>query len=146
MRFIRPEDDLESVQPAFARRCLLRLQGHRFIHFLLAGAVNAIVTYLLYLLLLCILSYPIAYTATYIPGIFLSYYLNARFVFKKDLSLSTALQYPIVYIFQYVSGMVLLYVFVELAHVTKVFAPVLIVFVTVPITYLLSRYIILRAC
>jgi hypothetical protein len=90
-----------------------------FILFLLAGGINTALTYGLYLLLLLVMSYPFAYTGSYVAGIFLSYYLNARFVFREPLSLAKALKYP-----------------------NKKIAPLVIVVVTVPATFVMSRYII----
>ena len=94
------------------------------------------------LLLLWVVTYPMAYTISYAAGILLSYYLNARFVFKEKLRLLKALQYPVVYLVQYLLGIVLLYLLVEAAHLSRALAPLVVVAFTVPITYLLSRLII----
>jgi len=79
---------------------------------------------------------------SYVAGVFISYYLNARFVFREKRRLSKALQFPIVYLAQYLIGLGLLYLLVEVAHVSKFFAPIMIVVITVPCTYFLSRYVI----
>jgi len=117
---------------------------HQFSRFLISGGVNTILTYLIYVGLVLILAYPIAYTITTILGIFISYVLNARFVFRRRLTLAGALQYPVVYVVQYFLGLFLLYVLVEEARVSKFYAPLFIVVATVPITYLLSRFVIAR--
>ena len=88
------------------------------------------------------LPYPIAYTIFYIVGVFISYYLNARFVFREKRRLSKALQFPIVYLAQYLIGLGLLYLLIEVAHLSKFLAPIIIVLVTVPCTYVLSRCVI----
>ena len=106
------------------------------------GGINSGLTYGLYLLLLLMMRYPFAYTGSYVAGIFLSYYLNARFVFRERLSLSKALKYPSVYLLQYVLGFALLYVLIESLHVNKKIAPLVVVVITVPATFLMSRYII----
>jgi len=108
------------------------------------GATNTVIAYLLYLALLLFLRYPIAYTASYVCGIFVSYYLNATFVFKEPLRLSRALQYPVVYALQYFISMAALYVLVELLRVSEVIAPFAIALGMIPIAYLLSRYVITR--
>ena len=62
--------------------------------------MNTGVTYVIYLGFALFLPYTVAYTITTIIGIFLSYALNALFVFRRELALSAALQYPTVYLVQ----------------------------------------------
>jgi putative flippase GtrA len=110
--------------------------------FVFFGAVRTVLGYGIYLLLVLFLAYPTAYTVSYASGIFISYYLNARFVFREKFRLSKALQFPIVYLTQYLIGLGSLYLLIEVAHVSKFFAPIVVVIITVPCTYLLSRYVI----
>jgi putative flippase GtrA len=124
--------------------CARWLQRHQFSRFVIMGGVNTVVTYLIYVALLSIMAYPLAYSVTFALGVILSYLLNARFVFRKRFSLVAALQYPVVYVAQYVMGLGLLYLLVEVFHLSKVVAPILIVFVSVPITYVASRRVIGR--
>ena len=121
-----------------------RIRGSRreLIAFILVGGTNTLLTYLLYLALLRIAPYPVAYSASFVSGIFLSYYLNARFVFKAPLQLGKALKYPAVYAIQYVLGLGLLYLLVELFRVNAAIAPLLVVILTIPATFVMSRYII----
>jgi putative flippase GtrA len=120
--------------------------GHQpwreFARFILFGVVNLILTYPIYLVLHVFLPYPAAYTGSYACGILISYVLNARFVFKEKLRITKALQYPIVYVSQYLLGMALLYLLVEIGHVSSSLAPIVIPVVTVPATFILSRYLI----
>jgi putative flippase GtrA len=121
----------------------MRLRTDReFIGFVLVGAANTGLTYLLYLALLQIARYPVAYSLTFVVGIFLSYYLNARFVFRVPLQLRKALQYPAVYAIQYLLGLGLLYLMVEILRMNEAIAPLLVVVITVPVTFLMSRYVI----
>ena len=113
-----------------------------FFLFVLIGGINTGLTYGLYLLLLLCMRYPLAYSGSYVAGIFLSYYLNARFVFRERLSLAKALKYPSVYLVQYFLGLGLLYVLIETLHLNKQTAPLAVVLITVPATFVLSRYII----
>jgi len=110
--------------------------------FVFFGAVRTVLSYGIYLLLVLFLAYPTAYTVSYVADIFISYYLNARFVFREKLRLSKALQFPIVYLAQYLIGLGSLYLLIEVAHLSKFFAPIVVVIITVPCTYLLSRYVI----
>lgn len=112
--------------------------------FLAVGGFNTILNYGLYLLGLLFFSYTVSFTLSYVTGLIGAYCLNSIFVFKEPLRLSSFLRYPIVYVAQYVIGVTLLRLLVEVAHVSPVLAPWLILVVTVPVTYRLSRYIIKR--
>lgn len=109
---------------------------------MLVGGVNTVITYGAYLLLLPVMSYTADYTLTYILGIVVAYVLNARFVFRQPMRLKTALQFPLVYVVQYVAGIMLLSFFVETLHISDAIAPAVVMGVTLPITFILSRVII----
>lgn len=121
---------------------LIKFINPEFNKFIFFGVANTVLGYVIYVILVFFLAYPVAYTIAYVSGIFISYYLNSRFVFKREMRLTKAMQYPVVYIVQYVLGISLLYLLVELCRINKVIAPVLIIIVTVPVTFLLSRFII----
>jgi putative flippase GtrA len=106
-----------------------------FVRFIVCGAVNTGVTFIIYVCLLWFVSYAVAYTISYAAGIFISYWLNAKFVFQEPLSISRALQYPLVYLVQYLLGLALLFLLVEIAHLSSVVAPLLVVILTLPVTF-----------
>ncbi len=112
------------------------------IRYLLAGGLNTATTYAVYLLLLPLIGYAVAYTVTYAGGIFFAYYLSARFVFRRPLNWRHALQYPLVYLLQYGLGITLTTLLVEGAGVNAEFVPPLVIVLTLPFTFLLSRWII----
>lgn len=86
--------------------------------------------------------YLVSYTVAYLLGIPISYFLNSKFVFVQELRWSRALQYPLVYVVHYLLGTICLYLLVRVFKVNKLLAPVLILLVTIPATYFLSRRII----
>lgn len=112
------------------------------ITFIICGGVNTLLTYVIYILLNLVFSYSLSYSVSFAAGIFITYFLNSRFVFKEKLSLRKAISYPVVYLVQYLLGIIGLYMLVEIIGIGEVIAPLLIVALTVPITYLLSRAII----
>jgi putative flippase GtrA len=134
MKFISSRKERSDAAPWSKRQ--------EFFRFILAGLVNLVLTYALYLALELVLAYPAAYTVSYACGIIISYLLNTLFVFKSPIRIAKAVQYPIVYLAQYLLGMALLYLLVELAHISSRIAPLVIPAVTVPATFLLSRYLI----
>lgn len=114
------------------------------VRFLLAGALNTVATYAAYLLLLPLIGYTIAYSLSYAGGIYFAYYLSARFVFRRPLQWRHAVQYPLVYVVQYGLGITLTMALVKLLHVDTKFAPMLVIIITLPVTFGLSRWIIKR--
>lgn len=113
-----------------------------FFKFIFFGGVNTALSYAVYVIFLLFLVYPAAYTLAYISGIFISYYLNSRFVFKREFSLIKAFQYPLVYLVQYLLGVLLLSVLIEIFFLNKFIAPALVIVLTIPVTFSLSRFII----
>lgn len=120
----------------------MRFINRDFYRFVFWGAINTLVGYALYLFLLLLLPYLIAYSVAYVFGVFFSYYLNSKFVFKQQLKLSKALKYPLVYVTQYILGAVSLYLMVQCLKIGEALAPALVVLLTTPITYLLSKTIV----
>lgn len=118
--------------------------NREFSRFVIVGGANTLLGYLIYALALLFAPYIVAYTISYVAGIFISYYLNSRFVFKANLSLAKALQYPLVYGAQYLIGVGLLRLFVETLTISELLAPAFVVACTLPVTFVLSRLIIKR--
>ncbi|MBI3607909.1 MAG: GtrA family protein [Nitrospirae bacterium] len=120
----------------------MRFFEHEFMRFVLAGAGITVSGYLLYVALLQMMAYLLAYTISFVLSLVLSYFLTSRFVFRRPLHWSTAVQFPFVYIAQYVVGMGLMYGLVDGLGVSQFIAPVVVVALTVPLTFMLSRLVI----
>lgn len=110
--------------------------------FIICGAVNTGLTYALYALCLLLMSYKLAYSLAYVCGIVISYYLNSFFVFKEPVTLVKFLKYPVVYIVQYCLGIAVLYVCVDILGVSQWLAPVIVIAVNLPVTFVISKFII----
>jgi putative flippase GtrA len=107
--------------------------------FLMAGVFNTALTYAIYVLLLQVVSYPVAFTVAYVAGILVSYALSARFVFRREASWRSFLRFPFVYLAQYLAGLLLVSLLVEWLAVPAWLAPIVALIVTIPLTYVLSR-------
>jgi len=114
----------------------------RWIRFLIVGIINTTLTYGVYLILMLIISYQIAYLIAYFAGVLFAYWFNAVFVFKVALSWKGIFSYPVIYVIQYFLSALLLDVFVETIHIDKVFAPLIIIILMIPISYLLNKYVL----
>jgi len=117
----------------------IRLEALRF---LISGALNTAATYAIYLALLHVLGYVAAYTITYLCGILLAYILNVRYVFRVRRSDRGLALFSLVYIFQYLVGLAVLRLAVSLLGVPETLALLASIAVTLPVTFLLSRYVL----
>lgn len=112
-----------------------------FARFLLSGLLNTGITYLLYLGFLQIYPYQIAYTGAFVLGVFISYGLNALFVFRAGVAFGSLIRFPLVYLTQYVLGLVLVTTLVEFVEIPVWMAPFFAMLVTVPLTFVLSKIV-----
>jgi putative flippase GtrA len=110
--------------------------------YLIAGAVNSLVTFLLYLALLTAFPYPVAYSVSYAAGIVFSFILNSRLVFRVPLRWRRLLAYPSVYLAQYLLGLAVIYFGVEAMGRDERWMPVVAAAITVPVSFVLSRWIL----
>ncbi|MEK3675540.1 GtrA family protein [Paenibacillus sp. FSL R10-2771] len=113
-----------------------------FFRFVISGILNTAVTYALYLVLLLFIEYKTSYTISYIIGIFFSYYLSTKFVFKESVSFIKFLKFPIVYLVQYFINLLFVFLFVEKLGVSSQIVPIIVTFISIPITFVLSKFII----
>jgi putative flippase GtrA len=114
------------------------------VRYVLVGGLNTVIYYAAYLVLLPLVGYAIAYTVIYVGGVFLAYYLNARLVFRRPLQWRQAIQYPLVFVLQYGLGITLTTALIEGLHLNAKYVPALVIVMTLPFTFWLTRWIIKR--
>ena len=112
----------------------------RFARFLVVGVINTAVSYAVYLALLHVVDYRMAYTIGYLAGFVVGYFLQARFVFRTRPAARSAVGYAATYVTIYAASVLLLWLAVDMLHVPKPWAMLVVLCVTVPTTFvLLSR-------
>ena len=116
----------------------------QFVKFVGVGGVNTIITYLLYLLLLLVTNYTVSYTIAYIFGIGLSYWLNLKFVFQEKGTKKKIILFPLVYLVQYLFGILVLYVAIDKLNISEKIAPILVVILAIPLTFILTKKILTK--
>ena len=114
------------------------------LRFLAVGATNTLATFVLYWLLLRIIAYPLAYTASFIAGIGISYLLNTLLVFNTKPGIRSALAFPLVYLAQYLVGLVVLLIFSSRLVLPSAHGVLVVAAITLPMTFLLSRFVLRR--
>ena len=117
---------------------------HQALRFLFAGAVNTIATYAIYLALLTLFNYTLAYTIAYLAGIVISYLLNTTFVFRVTRTAANMATFPLVYLVQYLLGALVLNIAVRWMGISDRFALIASIVVTIPVTFFLSRALLHR--
>ena len=121
------------------RSLFIRIGQWRFFRFLISGGLNTAVSYAVYLLLLPILSYQISYSFAYLAGIVISYFLNRMFVFRSHQGFRSVLLFPLVYVIQYGFSLSVLWLLVDKLRFDKMIAPIAVIILSIPLTYLLTR-------
>lgn len=116
----------------------------QFGRFLVAGVANTAATWLLYLVFNLALPYLFAYTLAYALAVVLSYLINSIWVFRTPLSTRSFAGFPLVYAVQYLVSSGLLYVFVDHLRLRESIAPLLAVALTVPVTFMMARFVLTR--
>ncbi|MCD1259516.1 GtrA family protein [Paenibacillus athensensis] len=123
---------------------MVKLISKEFAKFVAVGLLNTLLTYLIYLLLDHWVNYTMAYAVGYSAGIVFSYFMNTFFVFKSKPSIKKGMQFPLVYGVQFILSEVILYICINRLGLNAKLAPLLVIILTIPVTFLLSKLIIKR--
>ena len=107
--------------------------------YLVAGAVNTVASWLIYVALLQLVSYRFAYPAAFACGILISFVLNCWFVFGVPLRWRRLLPYPAVYAAQFAVGYAVVWLVVEKLGWPAWPAPLFALAFTVPLGFVLTR-------
>jgi len=88
------------------------------------------------------IGYQIAFFIAYTAGVVFSFYLNSIYVFRVATTWASFLRFPIVYIAQYICSALLLNFLVVDYMIDKLYAPILVSVITLPITYIISKFVL----
>ncbi|CDR66836.1 flippase GtxA [Staphylococcus schweitzeri] len=112
--------------------------------FIIVGGINTLNYYIVYLLLLKLLhiEYMISHITGFIVAFVISYYLNCYFVYRVKPTWRKFISFPITQIVNVGLQTVLLYVFVSWLNLPAEIAPFAGLIITIPITFVLSKWIL----
>ncbi len=112
--------------------------------FIIVGGINTLNYYVVYLLLLKLLhiEYMISHITGFIVAFVISYYLNCYFVYRVKPTWRKFISFPITQIVNVSLQTVLLYVFVSWLNLPVEIAPFAGLIITIPITFILSKWIL----
>ncbi|MDI0263655.1 flippase GtxA [Staphylococcus aureus] len=112
--------------------------------FIIVGDINTLNYYVVYLLLLKLLhiEYMISHITGFLVAFVISYYLNCYFVYRVKPTWRKFISFPITQIVNVSLQTVLLYVFVSWLNLPAEIAPFAGLVITIPITFVLSKWIL----
>lgn len=112
--------------------------------FIIVGGINTLNYYVVYLLLLKLLhiEYMISHITGFLVAFVISYYLNCYFVYRVKPTWRKFISFPITLIVNVSLQTVLLYVFVSWLNLPAEIAPFAGLVITIPITFVLSKWIL----
>lgn len=112
--------------------------------FIIVGGINTLNYYVVYLLLLKLLhiEYMISHITGFLVAFVISYYLNCYFVYRVKPTWRKFISFPITQIVNVSLQTVLLYVFVSWLNLPAEIAPFAGLVITIPITFVLTKWIL----
>ncbi|EOB0741629.1 flippase GtxA [Staphylococcus aureus] len=112
--------------------------------FIIVGGINTLNYYVVYLLLLKLLhiEYMISHITGFLVAFVISYYLNCYFVYRVKPTWRKFISFPITQIVNVSLQTVLLYVFVSWLNLPAEIALFAGLIITIPITFILSKWIL----
>lgn len=114
------------------------------VKYLAGGLANTALSYAVYWGLLGFLAYQYSYAISYVFGILTSYLINLKLVFSSRHTWRKFLLFPLIYLVVYVVGAMVLHFAVEIFHVYEGIAPLLSIAATLPLSFLLMRWLLGR--
>ncbi|WP_268222092.1 GtrA family protein [Staphylococcus ureilyticus] len=117
---------------------------YEVIKFVIVGGMNTLNYYIVYLCLLKLLemNYLVSHISGFIISFVISYYLNCYFVYKVTPTWKKFLKFPLTQVVNMGMQTLLLYIFVQWFGISSVIAPFAGLIITIPITFVLSKYIL----
>ncbi|MFJ9930630.1 MULTISPECIES: GtrA family protein [Streptomyces] len=117
--------------------------ARQIVTFAVVGVLNTAVYYGLYLLFLNWLPYLAAHVLAFALSMVGSFFLNARFTYRIRPTWRKFLLFPLTNAANFVITTVGVYVIVDVLHAGSRFAPLLASAAAIPVTFVVSRWIML---
>jgi putative flippase GtrA len=121
-----------------------RRLSRQFGGFLAVGAINTMLTLLLYEALILVMPYWLAYTLSFVTGIAFALFANAGLVFGRTVTLTTAVPFVLFYLISYAAGLGVVVLLVEGIRIPAGLAPLGAVAIMIPINFIGSRHVLGR--
>lgn len=117
--------------------------NNSFIRFVLVGIINTVVYYAFYLSFnYAGLPYVASHITAFLLSMIGSFFLNCYFTYRTKPTIKKFIAFPLTNVVNFVISTGSLYVIVDLLHMNKEWAPLVSMFLPIPFTYLMSRWIL----
>ena len=113
----------------------------QMIGFAITGTLSTLILFFIYWGLNPFIYYQYSYLIAYSISILALYFMNTWYVFQAPISLRSFLKFPIIYILQYLVGAASLEFIIKLGF-SVTFAPILVIIILLPITFVLNRLVL----
>ncbi|WP_413789074.1 GtrA family protein [Bacillus kandeliae] len=122
----------------------MRKTGQEFIKFAIIGGINTFHYYAVYLLLHSLLNqnYMLSHVVAFGTSLVISFFLNCYFTFQVKPTLSKFLIFPLSQLFNFCITSFFMYVFIEYLHISSTITPILVLFLSVPVTFIVTGKIL----
>ena len=122
----------------------LNATHYEILRFIIVGGINTLNYYIVYLLLLKVfdINYMVSHITGFVVSFVISYYLNCYFVYKVKPTLVKFLSFPFTQVVNMGMQTALLYIFVRWLHFPSEIAPFAGLIITIPITLVMSKWIL----
>ncbi|MDP4461172.1 GtrA family protein [Staphylococcus hyicus] len=117
---------------------------YELIRFVIVGGINTVNYYVVYLLFLYLfhVHYLMSHIIGFVVSFVISYYLNCYFVYRVQPTLKKFLAFPLTQVVNMGTQTLFIFIFVHYFHFKEFIAPFVGLIITIPITFILSRYIL----
>jgi putative flippase GtrA len=116
----------------------------QMVRFALVGAVNTGTYYVCYLILLARLPYVVAHVVAFLLSMTGSFFLHSKFTYRVRPTVLKFLLFPLSNIANFLVTTGGVYLLVDVMRLSSHLAPLIAAVVAIPITFVLSRAIMLR--
>ncbi|MFH8977330.1 GtrA family protein [Streptomyces sp. NPDC017890] len=115
----------------------------QIVTFAVVGVLNTATYYVLYLLFLMRMPYLLAHVLAFFLSMIGSFFLNARFTYRTRPTWRKFLLFPLTNAANFLITTAGVYVIVDVLHAGSRFAPLLASAAAIPVTFVISRWIML---
>lgn len=112
------------------------------VRFLVVGGLNTVLTYAVYLLGLLFVDYRVSYIIAFIVGLVFTTVMNIHHTFSSRLTLARSAIYGSYYFLYSGANILLLQYLVDGLGVDEKWAPLIMLFIMIPIHYILSKLLV----
>lgn len=115
-----------------------------FIFIVIAAFYNVVSTLLNWGMLYIGIHYLICNAVSYAFGVLLAYFLNTKYVFKKNYDFSGFIKFVSVYGSNFIITMILTYVLVDILKINVYIAPIITTIISSGYNYLMSKFFVYK--